>query len=265
MLAPFAAPPGRGNGASVPCTAREGALAAREQLRHQRRGRIPHLRHLDSQLAIAVSAAAAHAGRCACRRGLGSVLIAGATQPDFELLLDARWIISRDPREAKSDSAACGSSAATPSASSASILSQSPPTLQGSHGGRPPRNMGLRYPADPPRVEEAIAVMRAARDRPHGRRLRSLIVIIVARGATHPRSARARRSRSESPPRRAARPSRQGRTPAEVRMGAWRRSTASPGTRSETADMPVSPSRGSESASPRRVRRPATAAMQAAA
>ena len=39
---------------------------------------------------------------------------------------------------------------------------RSPATLPGYHAGRPPRNKGLRYPADPPRVEEIVAVMRAA-------------------------------------------------------------------------------------------------------
>ena len=34
------------------------------------------------------------------------------------------------------------------------------------HQGRPPRNKGLRYPPDPPTVEEIIAVMRAAGDAP---------------------------------------------------------------------------------------------------
>ena len=48
--------------------------------------------------------------------------------------------------------------------------------------GRPPRNKGLRYPADPPKVEEIIAVMRAAGDGAHGRRLRGLIVILWRAG-----------------------------------------------------------------------------------
>ena len=30
------------------------------------------------------------------------------------------------------------------------------------HAGRPRRNKGLRYPADPPTIEEIVAVMRAA-------------------------------------------------------------------------------------------------------
>ena len=39
---------------------------------------------------------------------------------------------------------------------------RSPATLPGYHSGRSPRNKGLRYPADPPRVEEIVAVMRQA-------------------------------------------------------------------------------------------------------
>ena len=39
---------------------------------------------------------------------------------------------------------------------------RSPVTMPGFHEGRVPRNKGRRYPADPPTVEEIIAVMRAA-------------------------------------------------------------------------------------------------------
>jgi hypothetical protein len=46
---------------------------------------------------------------------------------------------------------------------------------------RPPRNKGLR-PADPPKVEEIIAVMRTAGDDAHGRRLRGLIVVLWRAG-----------------------------------------------------------------------------------
>jgi hypothetical protein len=49
---------------------------------------------------------------------------------------------------------------------------RSPATTPGFHAGRPPRNKGLRYPADPPTIEEIVAVMRAAADGTHGRRLR---------------------------------------------------------------------------------------------
>jgi site-specific recombinase XerD len=59
---------------------------------------------------------------------------------------------------------------------------RSPATMPGFHAGRSPHNKGLRYPADPPTVEEIIAVMRAAGDDAHGRRLRALIVILWRAG-----------------------------------------------------------------------------------
>ena len=59
---------------------------------------------------------------------------------------------------------------------------RSPATLPGYHAGRPPRNKGLRYPADPPTVEEIVAVMRHARDDRHGRRLRAMIVVLWRAG-----------------------------------------------------------------------------------
>ena len=55
---------------------------------------------------------------------------------------------------------------------------RSPATMPGFPAGRPPHNQGLRYPADPPNVEEIVAVMGAAGDDAHGRRLRGLIVIL---------------------------------------------------------------------------------------
>jgi integrase len=59
---------------------------------------------------------------------------------------------------------------------------RSPATMPGFHIGHAPGNKGLRYPADPPKVEEIIAVMRAAGDAAHGRRLRGLIVIMWRAG-----------------------------------------------------------------------------------
>jgi hypothetical protein len=59
---------------------------------------------------------------------------------------------------------------------------RSPATLPGFHAGHAPGNKGLRYPADPPKVEEIIAVMRSAGDGTHGRRLRGLIVIMWRAG-----------------------------------------------------------------------------------
>jgi site-specific recombinase XerD len=59
---------------------------------------------------------------------------------------------------------------------------RSPATMPGFHAGRPPHNKGLRYPADPPNVEEIVAVMGAAGDDAHARRLRGLIVILWRAG-----------------------------------------------------------------------------------
>src|SRR3954453_5468976 len=59
---------------------------------------------------------------------------------------------------------------------------RSPATLPGYHCGRAPRNKGRRYPADPPPVEEIIAVMRRAGDSAHGLRTRALIVLLWRAG-----------------------------------------------------------------------------------
>ena len=59
---------------------------------------------------------------------------------------------------------------------------RSPATLPGYHCGRPPRNKGLRYAADPPSVEEIVAVMRCAGDAQHGLRTRALIVLLWRAG-----------------------------------------------------------------------------------
>ncbi len=45
-----------------------------------------------------------------------------------------------------------------------------------------PRNKGLRYPPDPPTVEEIIAVMRAAGDGPEAMRLRGVIIMLWRAG-----------------------------------------------------------------------------------
>jgi hypothetical protein len=59
---------------------------------------------------------------------------------------------------------------------------RSPATLPGYHCGRPPDNKGRRYPADPPRVEEIVAVMRQAGPGRHGDRVRGLIVVLWRAG-----------------------------------------------------------------------------------
>ena len=59
---------------------------------------------------------------------------------------------------------------------------RSPATMPGYHRGRPPRNKGEQYPADPPTVEEIVAVMRTVGDRAEGHRLRALIVLLWRAG-----------------------------------------------------------------------------------
>jgi integrase len=59
---------------------------------------------------------------------------------------------------------------------------RSPATMPGFHRGRPPRNKGLRYPADPPTIEEIVSVMRVSGDSADGARLRALIVILWRAG-----------------------------------------------------------------------------------
>jgi site-specific recombinase XerC len=59
---------------------------------------------------------------------------------------------------------------------------RSPATLPGYHEGRPPRNKGLRYPADPPTVEEIVAVMRVVGDDADGVRLRGLVIVLWRAG-----------------------------------------------------------------------------------
>ena len=59
---------------------------------------------------------------------------------------------------------------------------RSPATMPGYHAGRPPRNKGMRYPADPPTVEEIVAVMRHAAAIRQGWRLRAMIVVLWRAG-----------------------------------------------------------------------------------
>jgi site-specific recombinase XerD len=59
---------------------------------------------------------------------------------------------------------------------------RSPATFSSFHQGRTPRNKGLRYPPDPPTVEEIIAVMHAAGQGPEGLRLRGVIVVLWRAG-----------------------------------------------------------------------------------
>src|SRR4051794_41612961 len=53
---------------------------------------------------------------------------------------------------------------------------RSPATLPGHPAGRPPCNNGMR-PADPPAIDEVVAVMRPTADDRHGSRGRATIVV----------------------------------------------------------------------------------------
>jgi site-specific recombinase XerD len=59
---------------------------------------------------------------------------------------------------------------------------RSPATTSEFHRGRVPGNKGMRYPADPPRVEEIVAVMRHAGEGVHGDRARGLIAVLWRAG-----------------------------------------------------------------------------------
>jgi hypothetical protein len=60
---------------------------------------------------------------------------------------------------------------------------RSPATMPGYHAGRPPRNKGMRYPADPPTVEEIVSVMRQVAEERRSWQLRGLIVVLARRAA----------------------------------------------------------------------------------
>jgi len=51
----------------------------------------------------------------------------------------------------------------------------SPATLLGYHAGRPARNKGMRYHADPSTISSTVEVRRETPDNRHGCRLRALM------------------------------------------------------------------------------------------
>ena len=55
-------------------------------------------------------------------------------------------------------------------------------TMPGFHAGRPPRNRGRRYPADPPTTDELVRLLRGRGDSPSGERMRALIVLMWRSG-----------------------------------------------------------------------------------
>jgi len=71
-------------------------------------------------------------------------------------------------------------------------------TLPGYLSGRAPHNKGMRYPADPPRVEEIIAVMRHAGEDRHGLRIRAVIAVLWRSGCGSRKPSRSARPMSTS-------------------------------------------------------------------
>jgi site-specific recombinase XerD len=59
---------------------------------------------------------------------------------------------------------------------------RSPATMPGARAGVAPRNKGQRYPADPPTVDEIVAVMRKAAHDRYGHRRNALIVVLWRAG-----------------------------------------------------------------------------------
>jgi site-specific recombinase XerD len=59
---------------------------------------------------------------------------------------------------------------------------RSPATMPGARAGVAPRDNGQRYPADPPTVDEIVAVMRQAGHDRHRHRLTALIVVLWRAG-----------------------------------------------------------------------------------
>ena len=96
---------------------------------------------------------------------------------------------------------------------------RSPATMPGFHCGRPPRNKGRSYPADPPTVEEIVAVMRRAGDRTAWAAHPSADRAALARRAADQRGAVARRERPRPGPWQHPHPPRQGRPAPPGRHG----------------------------------------------
>ena len=117
---------------------------------------------------------------------------------------------------------------------------RSPATMAGYHAGRPPRNKGQLYPADPPTVEEIIAVMRLAGDDRHGARLRALIVVLW-RGGLRVQEALALRE-ADLDPRRGSLLVRNGKggRRREIGMDAWGWEQLSPWVAARV-ELPIGP------------------------
>jgi len=117
---------------------------------------------------------------------------------------------------------------------------RSPATMPGHHAGKAPRNKGQRYPADPPTVDEIVAVMRHAGEDRHGRRLRALIVVLWRAGLRIQEALAL--TETDLDERRGSVLIRHGKNDKrrEVGMDAWAWSTLAPWI-TERTDLPVGP------------------------
>src|SRR5215213_6034018 len=124
--------------------------------------------HGQRAAALGYSGANQRRARARCQLTLGG----GWWAPDAKLRpREHAWCVSNSQEEL------CPSCCSMPAG-----RRRSPATLPAFHAGRPPRNKGMRYPADPPRIGEIVSVMRHAGDGVHGRRLRGLIVVLWRAG-----------------------------------------------------------------------------------
>jgi site-specific recombinase XerD len=117
---------------------------------------------------------------------------------------------------------------------------RSPATMPGHHARKAPRNKGQRYPADPPTVDEIVAVMREAGEDRHGRRLRALIVVLWRAGLRIQEALAL--TETDLDERRGSVLIRHGKNDKrrEVGMDAWAWSTLAPWI-TERTDLPVGP------------------------
>ena len=117
---------------------------------------------------------------------------------------------------------------------------RSPAAMPGHHAGHAPKNKGQLYPADPPTVDEIVAVMRQTPPDRHGLRLRALIVVLW-RGGLRIQEALSL-TESDLDPRRGSILIRRGKgnRRREVGMDAWAWSTLAPWI-TERTDLPVGP------------------------
>ena len=117
---------------------------------------------------------------------------------------------------------------------------RSPATLPDFHAGRAPGNKGQRYAADPPTVDEIIAVMRHAAHARYGNRLNGLIVVLWRAGLRINEALVAHRDRSGGTARVDFGQAWQERSPSPGRDGRVGVVSARPWL-SERATLPVGP------------------------